>query len=51
MREILINTYLDWINNYITIELYAEHNGLTKEQAGILIGVAREVFYSDHPES
>ena len=51
MRETLIAAYLDFRNNYLTVGKYAEHNGLTEEQAYKLIGLARDVFSSDHPEA
>jgi hypothetical protein len=51
MRETLIAAYLDFRNNYLTVEKYAEHNGLTEEQARKLIDLARDVFSSDHPRS
>ena len=51
MRETLIAVYLDYWNNYLTVEKYAEHNGLTEEQAYKLIDLARDVFSSDHPEA
>lgn len=49
-RMQLENMYFDWINNYITIALFAEHNGLTEQQAKELIDLAKSVVYSDHPE-
>lgn len=51
MREKLIEAYLDWRDNYLTTEGYAEHNGLSIEQALALINLARNVFESGHPES
>lgn len=51
MRDTLIASYLDWRNNYLTIECYAEHHGLTMEQAKILVDLARVVFNSDHPDA
>jgi hypothetical protein len=51
MRDQLINTYLDFVNNYLTLARYAEHNGITTDQAGMLIAIASEVFNSPHPES
>ncbi len=51
MRETLIAAYLDFRNNYLTVEKYAEHNGLTEDQARKLIDLARDVFSSDHPEA
>lgn len=51
MRDILIAAYLDFLNNYLTVEKYAEHNGLTAEQGKMFIDLARDIFNSDHPES
>lgn len=51
MRDTLINTYLDYINNYLTIAKFAEHNGITELQGAALIALAKSVFESVHPES
>lgn len=50
-REVLINIYLDWINNYGSVEKFAEYNGLTTEQAKQLLILARNVLNSDHPDT
>lgn len=50
-REKLTEVYLDYFNNYLTTEKYAEDNGLTPEQGLALINLAREVARSPHPES
>jgi hypothetical protein len=50
-RQSLITLYLDYLNNYVTVERYAECNGLTVEQAHSLITLGRHVFNSDHPEA
>ena len=44
MRTILINAYLDFRNNYLTIEKYAEHNGLTKTDAERLIILGQDIL-------
>ena len=49
MRKILIDVYLDYKNNYLTIERYAECNGLWPNEAFELIQLARSVYLSDHP--
>ena len=49
-RETLIEMYLDFLNNYVTLSLWAEHNGLTEAEGEVLIGLARQVFHSKHPE-
>ena len=51
MREILIKVYLDRVNNYLTDEKFAEHNGLSVDHAVKLIELAKSVFNSNHPES
>ena len=51
MREKLIETYLDYINNYLSIEKYSEHNKLSKAHGEALIKLAYSVFNSNHPES
>lgn len=50
-REILIGIYLDWFNNYVSVETFADHGELTYEDAYDLIELARRVFNANHPES
>lgn len=50
-RTTLINIYLDWRNNYLTYEKYAEHNGLTIMEAVKLINLGREAFQHNHQEA
>ncbi len=38
LREI----YRDYVNNYLTVSVYAERNGLTFDQASRLIQLGRE---------
>ena len=33
--------YLDWVNNYLTVEKMAEHNEITVADAQILINLGR----------
>lgn len=49
-RDFLINSYLDWRNNYLTIDLYAEHNLLTVDQALAFLILAKTVFNTDIEE-
>ena len=51
MRDILIKAYLEWKNDWLTISGFAEHHGLTDQQAYDLISLARSVFESEHPEA
>jgi hypothetical protein len=50
MRDQLIKIYLDYVNNYLTIEKFAEHSGLHFDQAESLLALARAVFNSEHPD-
>lgn len=50
-REILIEIYLDYWNDYLTVERYAECNALRVDEAKDLIDLARRVFNSQHPDA
>ena len=50
MRTVLTDIYLEFRNDYLTVEKYAEHNGLSVNEAENLIKIASDVFYSLHPE-
>ena len=49
-REQLIEVYYDWYNNYLTLEKFAEHNGLTENEAFALIRLAESCANNPHPE-
>ena len=51
LRSVMIDYYLDWRNNYLTVDKFAEHNGLTVNQAADLIRAAKVIFNSHHPEA
>lgn len=34
--------YLDWVNNFLTIDVFAEHYGLTLNDASIIIYEGRK---------
>lgn len=50
-RQQLIDVYLDWRNNFLTVHHYAEYYGLHFEEASDLIALSRKVFNSEHPEA
>jgi hypothetical protein len=50
MRNVLITAYLDYVNNYLTIERYAEHNELTVDQATTLVSLGKQLHESKSPE-
>ena len=50
-RDYLIKLLYDYTNNYFTIGVFAEHNGLTSSEAVDLIRLAREIESHNHPEA
>lgn len=50
-RDELIAIYLDWVNNYLTLDKFAEHRGLTRTEAEYLIDLGKLVNSHDHPEA
>ena len=42
MNAQLMDFYLDWVNNYLTVEVMAEHHGLDVVHARVLIGIGRD---------
>lgn len=51
MRQTLIGYYLDYVNNYLTVDVFAEHNGLTPEQALTVIQLGKQLHETPHPAS
>lgn len=50
-REQLKNVYLDWVNNYVSIDTFSDHYGLHKHEAETLIELARCIYNNPHPEA
>ena len=42
MNRQLREFYLDWVNNYLTVETMAEHHDLDVRHARILIDIGRD---------
>jgi hypothetical protein len=42
MNKQLREFYLDWVNNYLTVETMAEHHGLDVSHARTLIDIGRD---------
>lgn len=49
-RDYLSSVHQDWTNNYLTAEMYAEHNEITLVEALTLIALASVVAKRDSPE-
>jgi hypothetical protein len=52
IRKILRDLYLDQLNDYLTIEKYAEHNQILVSDAKTLLDLGRKYFSQgvDYPE-
>jgi len=50
-RDLLISIADEFQNNYLTVERFAECNGLTFDQACQTISLAQAVRASKHPEA
>lgn len=55
MRQKLIDFYLDYVNNYISVDLIAEHNAITVTDANRLINIGRKYHEQNvagkHPDA
>lgn len=43
MKEQLQKSYLEWVNHYLTLEVFAADYGITKDQARMLIELGRSI--------
>jgi hypothetical protein len=43
--------YLDWLNNFASIQGFAGYYGLSESEAVRLINLAKEITMSNHPEN
>jgi hypothetical protein len=50
-REKLLNEYLDYRNNYLSVEVFAEHRGLTVAEAEMLLALSKSCFTNLHLEA
>lgn len=39
--------YLDWINNFLSIQCFADHYGISDEDAQSLINTCRSIFQNN----
>lgn len=51
MREKLAEIYLDWVNNYLTLETFADHYGLHLDEAAALVHLAKTIHETPHPDA
>lgn len=46
-KQVLLDMFLDYFNNYLTIEKFAEHNEITVDQARALVTVLYDIYEAD----
>lgn len=49
-REALAKAYTSYVNEYLSVEVFAEHHGLTAEQATKLLALGKECQETNHPD-
>lgn len=42
--ELIFRIYLDWVNNFLTVESFAKHYGLSVPDATELIAISRRAY-------
>lgn len=42
-KHSIIEIYLDWVNNFLSLEAFAEYYELTSEQASLLIELGKSI--------
>ena len=50
-RDYLLEIRMDFVNNYLTLEKWAEHNRLTVKEAKDILNLARKVSDHEYPEA
>jgi hypothetical protein len=48
MKAKIETIYLDWCNNFLTVEIFAEYYGLSIEKAHKVIDLGREINYKKY---
>ena len=51
LREQFAEWYLDYVNNFITVDGFAQYYGLSHDQATKVIALGKELHETPHPES
>jgi hypothetical protein len=42
LRDYLADLYLEWVNNFLTIEIFSEYYGLDEDDAKALLEIAKK---------
>lgn len=49
-NQLLKHIYVEWLNNYLSIEVFAEHHEMSVDDAQALIDLARKAMKSNDLE-
>ena len=50
-RQYLTGLYMSWLNDFLSVAVFAQDHGITDPQAADLSTPARDIFNTDHPEA
>ena len=51
IKQNLQHVFLDWFNNFLTVEKFAEHYGLTEAQAAQVIELGKQIHEAQFSEA
>jgi len=51
MREQFSEWYLDFVNNFLTLDGFAEYYGISHDQAKQVVELGKAIHHSPHPEA
>lgn len=51
LREILEEAYLDYLNNYLTVDVFAEHNNISRQIAVDIIIIGAKIHNENTVET
>ena len=50
LKDVLDDIYIDWFNNFLTIERYAEYHEIEEDHARTLINMCRNLHHKKHQD-
>jgi hypothetical protein len=50
-NQLLRHVYVEWLNNYLTVEVFAEHHEMTVEDAQTLIELGRNAMKANEEQT
>jgi hypothetical protein len=50
LREQFVEWYLDFVNNFLTLDGFAEYYGISRDQAEQVVKLGKQIHETPHPE-